>query len=139
MVAWNVCRFATAFCKKCPECAIVIGDGRQPKPSLKPIPVQRPFKIMGLDIWTCHIYPLPHLVCALLQGIEKLNTTASHPQCDSMFERFNRILKSMLHKRAAQFGSQWDKQSSGVLWVYWNMLHDTAGKKPLFQLFGWDC
>ena len=46
VVAWNVCRFATAFCKKCPECAIVTGDGQQPKPSLKPIPVQRPFQIM---------------------------------------------------------------------------------------------
>ena len=38
---------------------------------------------------------LSHLmldVCKLL-GIKKLNTTAYHPQCDGMVERFNRTLK----------------------------------------------
>ena len=188
---------AMAFCKKCPECAIVTGAGRQLKPSLKPIPVQRPFQIMGLDImdlpateqgnkhvvvfqdmftkWPL-VFPVPdqkaeriarllceeivplfgvpealltdrganllsHLVldvCALL-GIEKLNTTAYHPQCDGMVERFNRTLKAMLRKRAAQFGSQWDKQLSGVLWAYRNTPHETTGEKPSFLLFGWDC
>jgi len=188
---------AMAFCKKCPECAIVTGAGRQLKPSLKPIPVQRPFQIMGLDImdlpateqgnkhvvvfqdmftkWPM-VFPVPdqkaeriarllceeivplfgvpealltdrganllsHLVldvCALL-GIEKLNTTAYHPQCDGMVERFNRTLKAMLRKRAAQFGSQWDKQLSGVLWAYRNTPHETTGEKLSFLLFGWDC
>ena len=33
-------------------------------------------------------------------GITKLNTTAYHPECDGMVERFNRTLKSMLRKRA---------------------------------------
>ena len=50
---------------------------------------------------------LSHLmldVCRLL-GIEKLNTTAYHPECDGMVERFNRTLKSMLRKRAAQFNN----------------------------------
>ena len=34
-------------------------------------------------------------VCSLL-GIEKLNTTAYHPQCDGLVERFNCTLKTML-------------------------------------------
>ena len=41
---------------------------------------------------------LSHLmkdVCKLL-GIEKLNTTAHHPECDGAVERFNRMLKNML-------------------------------------------
>ena len=41
---------------------------------------------------------LSHLmldICDLL-GIKKLNTTAYHPQCDGMVERFNRTLKNML-------------------------------------------
>ena len=164
---------ALETCRNCPECAIVTGGGRQPKPPLKPIPVQRPFQIIGLDVmdlscteqgnkhvvvfqdmftkWPI-VFPVPdqkakrvakllceevvlmfgvpealltdrganllsHLVldvCALL-GIEKLNTTAYHPQCDGMVERFNRTLKAMLRKRAAQFGAQWDKHLAGAL------------------------
>ena len=36
------------FCK--PECAIVSGHGRRNKPPLYPIPVQRPFQIVGVDV-----------------------------------------------------------------------------------------
>ena len=56
-----------------------------------------------------------------------------------MVERFNRILKSMLRKRAAQFGNQWDKHLPALLWAYRNAPHDTTGEKPSFLLFGWDC
>ena len=52
---------------------------------------------------------LSHLmqdVCAAL-GIKKLNTTAYHPQCDGMVERFNRTLKAMVRKHAARFGKDW--------------------------------
>lgn len=41
---------AMAFCKRCPECAAVTGVGHQCRPLLKPIVVQRPFQIIGLDI-----------------------------------------------------------------------------------------
>ena len=44
-------------------------------------------------------------VCQLL-GITKLNTTAYHPQCDGMVEWFNRTLKAMIRKYAAQFDDQ---------------------------------
>ncbi|KAL5475685.1 hypothetical protein EMCRGX_G025531 [Ephydatia muelleri] len=60
---------------------------------------------------------LSHLmldVCRAL-GIQKLNTTAYHPQCDGMVERFNRTLKTALRKHAAKFGNQWDRYLSGVL------------------------
>ena len=77
-------------------------------------------------------------VCKLL-GVEKLNTTSYHPECDSMVERFNRTLKTMLRKKAAQLGTQWDKHLPGLLWAYRNAPHDTTGEKPSFLLFGWDC
>ena len=188
---------ALAFCKRCPECAIVTGAGRQHRPPLKPIPVQRPFQKIGVDImdlpctergnrhvvvfqdmltkWPM-VFPVPdqkagrltrllceeivpmfgvpealltdrgtnllsHLmldVCKLL-GIEKLNTTSYHPECDGMIERLNRTLKAMLRKRAAQFGAQWDNHLAGVLWAYRNTPHDSTGEKPSFLLFGWDC
>ena len=44
-------------------------------------------------------------LCKML-GIRKLNTTAYHPQCDGMVERFNRTLKTILRKHAATYGSQ---------------------------------
>ena len=81
---------------------------------------------------------LSHLmldICRLL-GIDKLNTTAYHPECDGMVERFNHTLK---RKRAAQFGNQWDRHLPALLWAYRNALHDTTGEKPSFHLFGWDC
>ena len=84
---------------------------------------------------------LSHLmldVCAILE-IEKINTTSYHPECDGMVERFNRTLKTILCKRAAQFGTQWDNHLAGVLWAYRNTPHSSTGEKPSFLLFGWDC
>ena len=77
-------------------------------------------------------------VCRLL-GIKKLNTTASHPQCDGAVERFNRTLKAMLRKQASKYGTQWDKYLYGVLWAYRNTPHSTTGEKPSYLLFGFDC
>ena len=39
-----------SYCKKCPQCIIVGGTGRINRPPLHPIPVQRAFQIMGVDI-----------------------------------------------------------------------------------------
>ena len=188
---------AQKFSKSCPECAIVTGGGRHHQPPLHPIPIQRPFQIMGVDImelprtekgnkyvvvfqdffskWPM-VFPAPdqkairlarllveeivplfgvpesllsdrgtnvlsHLmldICSLL-GITKLNTTAYHPQCDGMVERFNRTLKAMLRKHAARFGNQWDEYLSAALWAYCNTPHETTGEKPSFLLFGLDC
>ena len=84
---------------------------------------------------------LSHLmrdVCEML-GIKKLNTTAYHPQCDGMVERFNCTLKTILRKHAAKFGNQWDRYLPGVLWAYRNTPHESTGEKPSFLLFGIDC
>jgi len=77
-------------------------------------------------------------VCELL-GMDKLNTTAYHPQCNGLVERFNRTLKMMLRKHATKFGLQWDKFLPGVLWAYRNTPHNSTGEKPSFLLFGIDC
>ena len=71
-------------------------------------------------------------------GIKKLNTTAYHPQCDGMVERFNRTLKSMLRKHSALQGNQWDEFLPRVLWAYRNTPHDSTGEKPSYLLFGYD-
>ena len=38
------------FCKSCPDCAVVAGGSRQHRPPLRPIPVERPFQKIGVDI-----------------------------------------------------------------------------------------
>ncbi len=178
------------FVKSCPECAIVSGTGRHQPPPLHPIPVNRPFQIVGVDVmdlpvttngnkhvvvfqdyltkWPM-VYAIPdqkahriahilvdgipecllsdrgtnllsHLLRDLCQmlGIKKLNTTAYHPQCDGMVERFNRTLKAMLRKHSARFGKQWDRFLSGVLYAYRNTPHESTGEKPSYLLFGTD-
>ena len=77
-------------------------------------------------------------LCKML-GIRKLNTTAYHPQCDGMVERFNRTLKTILRKHAATYGSQWDCYLYGVLYAYRNVPHDSTGEKPSYLLYGVDC
>ena len=185
-----------SFCRNCLQCVFVSGSGWHVKPPLHPIPVNRPFQVLGVDImdlpitergnkhvlvfqdcfskWplvyavsnqkaitlvellTKEVIPLfgvpeallsdrgtnllSHLmsdVCSRL-GTVKLNTTAYHPECNGMVERFNHMLKAMLHKHVSRFGMQWDQYLSGVLWAYRNTPHDTAGKKPSYLLFGMD-
>ena len=41
---------AEKFATSCPECAIVTGRGRVNRPPLHPIPVSRPFLILGIDV-----------------------------------------------------------------------------------------
>ena len=76
-------------------------------------------------------------LCEML-GIRKLNTTAYHPQCDGMVERFNHTLKTMLRKHASRFGNQWDKYLAGVLWAYRNVPHGSVKEKPSYLLYGLD-
>ena len=44
-----------------------------------------------------------------MTGMQKLNTTAYHPQADGLVENFNRTLRAMLAKYAARFGVNWDE------------------------------
>ena len=137
-------RDAMDHARNCPQCAVVEGTGRKIKPPSCPIPTERPFQIIGVDIMELPVtsrgnrylivfqdlftkwpmaYPAPdqkaeHLarllvenivpffgvpeallpdrgtnllswlmkdVCRML-GIKKLDTTASHPQCDGAVE-----------------------------------------------------
>uniref|UniRef100_A0A1X7T4R5 Integrase catalytic domain-containing protein n=1 Tax=Amphimedon queenslandica TaxID=400682 RepID=A0A1X7T4R5_AMPQE len=76
-------------------------------------------------------------LCTFL-GIQKLITTAYHPQCNGMIERLNSTLKSMLRRHAAKFGPQWDQYLPGVLWAYQNTPHEASKEKPSFLMFGVD-
>ena len=77
-------------------------------------------------------------VCKVL-GIQKLNTTAYHPQRDGLVERYNHTLKAMLRKHAARYGLQWDQYLSSVQSAYRNTPHEATGEKSSYLLFGIDC
>ena len=38
------------YCHKCPQCVFVSGSGKCTKPPLHPIPVSKPFQIVGVDV-----------------------------------------------------------------------------------------
>ena len=184
------------FCKSCPQCTTVSGGPGVGRPPLQPIPVQKPFQLVGVDImdlpktesgnkhvlvfqdflskWPM-VFPIPDQktirivdilvkeivplfgvpegllsdrgtnllsflmrdVCAML-GTTKVNTTAYHPRCNGLVERFNRTLKQMLRKHVEKYGKQWDTNLHGVLWAYRNTPHESTGEKPSFLLFGVD-
>ena len=77
-------------------------------------------------------------VCEKL-GIQKPNTTTYHPQCNSLVERFNQTLKTMLRKQASTYGNQRDKLLPGAVWAYRNTPHKTTREKFSFVLFGINC
>ena len=38
------------YIRNCPECAVVSGGAKAVKPLLHPIPVQKPFQVVGVDV-----------------------------------------------------------------------------------------
>ena len=64
-------------------------------------------------------------------GIQKLNTTTYHPQCNGLVERFNRILKTMLRNQVTTYGTSFIRHPIGIL----NTPHEATGKKPSSLLF----
>ena len=116
------------------RCVIVFQDFLTKWPIVVPMPDQKTSRIVRIlveeliptfgvpeallsDLGTNLLSHLMKDVCSLL-GIEKYNTTAYHPQCNGLTERFNRTLKTMLRKHAVKFGRQWDQYLHGVLWAY---------------------
>ena len=83
---------------------------------------------------------LSHLlteICKLL-GVEKLNTTAYHPQTDGLVERFNRTLTDMLAKKVEQSEKNWDNHLPFVLFAYRASLQESTGESPFYLLYGRD-
>ena len=39
-----------SYCRECPQCVFVSGSGKCAKPPLHPIPVSKPFQIVGVDV-----------------------------------------------------------------------------------------
>ena len=71
-----------------------------------------------------------------LLGVQKLNSTAYHPQSDGLVERFNRTLLNMLAKSAADDRREWDTRLPYVLFAYRTSPQESTRYSPYYLLYG---
>ena len=71
-------------------------------------------------------------------GLNKVNTTAYHPQTDGLVERFNCTLTDMLSKKVLRSGKDWDVQLPYVLFAYRTSAQHSTGESPFYLLYGRD-
>ncbi len=83
---------------------------------------------------------LSSLVLEICQktGIQKINTSAYHPQTDGVVEKFNHTLLEMIAKHAAHYGVDWDRYLGYLLFAYWVKPHDATGESLFYLLYGRD-
>jgi hypothetical protein len=74
-------------------------------------------------------------VCNFMQ-INKLTTTAYHPQTNGLTERFNKTLCSILSQYIAKNQKDWDEMLSIALFAYRASVHETTLTTPFELLYG---
>jgi len=74
-------------------------------------------------------------VCKRL-GIQKSRTTPYHLQCDSMVERFNRTLLSMLATHCKDNPWNWEDHIHKVCFAYNTSVHASTGYAPFYLMYG---
>ena len=70
-------------------------------------------------------------------GAKKVNTSAYHPQSNSLVEHFNRTFTNML-ANTVKPGVEWDTRLSYVLFAYRATLKVSTNESPFFLLYGRD-
>ena len=79
------------------------------------------------------------LVCTIL-GVHKLFTTAYHPQCDGMTERFNRTMNTMLAKLIDVQCNDWDSlKLASIQSAYNNSINPSTQLSPQYLKCGFEC
>ena len=71
-----------------------------------------------------------------LLHVHPIRTTPYHPQTDGLVERFNKTLKDMLLKIAADDKANWDKWVPYILFAYREVPQDSTGFSPFELLYG---
>jgi transposase InsO family protein len=74
-------------------------------------------------------------VCKICD-IKKKNTTAYHPMCNGLTERFNKVLGTMLGIYIQQFGKEWDAALPFLLFAYRSSIQSSLKFSPHKILFG---
>ena len=74
-------------------------------------------------------------ICSILK-ISKSRTTAYHPQCDGLVERFNRTLKHMLATSLKDHPFDWEDRLRKVCMAYNTSVQASSGYTPFYLLYG---
>lgn len=74
-------------------------------------------------------------VCRLV-NTEKVNTTAFHPACNGLTERFNQSLINSLSHYVSASHDNWDTFIPAALFAYRISPSEVTGESPFFLLFG---
>ena len=73
-----------------------------------------------------------------LTGIQKINTTASHPQTDGLVENMNQTIRAIIAKYSSQYGDNWDEYLPRLLFAYCTKCHESTKESPFLLLYGRD-
>ena len=71
-----------------------------------------------------------------LLSLKHLKTTAWHPMCNGLVERFNGTLKTILKRLCAECPKQWDRYLPAVLFAYRSSIQESSGFTPFELVFG---
>jgi len=71
-----------------------------------------------------------------LFDIQKVTTTAYHPQTDGLVEKFNHTLINMLSKYTSKNQKDWDQYINYVLFAYRSAVHKSTKETPFMLLYG---
>ena len=71
-----------------------------------------------------------------LLSMRMLNTTAYHPMCNGLVEKFNGTLKNMLKKVCADNPRDWDRYVPALLFAYREAPQESLGFSPFELLYG---
>ena len=74
-------------------------------------------------------------LCKILK-ISKTRTTAYHPQCDGLVERFNRTLQNMIATITTDHPFDWEEALPKVCIAYNTTIHSTTGYSPFYLMYG---
>ena len=74
-------------------------------------------------------------VCDIIHT-KKLNTTAYHPQCDAVVERYNSTIAQSLSMYVDNNKKTWDTFLNLCLFAYRVSVHPTTGETPFYMLYG---
>src|ERR1043165_1566231 len=85
----------------------------------------------------------PNFVSALMKafhkklGVELRTACPYHPEACGIVERFNAMLKKLLHTvMISEKPREWDKMIEYLLWSYNSIPHSTTGISPYQMVYG---